>query len=237
MRQFEFPPTFTPNNLRYEPLQEGRDYWVRENVLPDPWRTAERIWNRRDWIFGAPYKKEAWPGMRAPEGLNPEELALVECTVKSCVGVPALSSERDPQANDQLSHNFAQLVGGGDSSARPHVDALRYCNYAAVLYLHPYPPTKHSGTSFYRLKLPDGSLGGNLCPPPYHHLTDALGIRSMPITAWEEDVEVPNVFNRLLVYRANIVHSATSYFGAQHHEKRMTVVFFWKVPQLSDQSG
>lgn len=39
------------------------------------------------------------------------------------------------------------------------------------------------------------------------------------------------VFNRLLLYKSDIVHSATACFGWSHElaSKRMAVVFFWKV--------
>jgi hypothetical protein len=74
---------------------------------------------------------------------------------------------------------------------------------------------------------PDGTLGGNLCPPPYANLVEALGVTRLPLEAWREEVRVPNVFNRLLVYRSNLVHSATAYFGTTHREKRLTIVFFW----------
>jgi hypothetical protein len=41
---------------------------------------------------------------------------------------------------------------------------------------------------------------------------------------------VPYVFNRMLVYKSDIVHSATAYFGWAHElgSKRIAVVFFWK---------
>ena len=38
---------------------------------------------------------------------------------------------------------------------------------------------------------------------------------------------VPNVFNQFLLYRADLVHSATRYFGTEPHTRRMTAVFFW----------
>jgi hypothetical protein len=55
-------------------------------------------------------------------------------------------------------------------------------------------------------------------------------MEQMDPTMWEEELEVPYVFNRLLVYRSDIVHSATAYFGWGHElaSKRMAVVFFWK---------
>ncbi len=98
-----------------------------------------------------------------------------------------------------------------------------------MLYLHPFPPTIHAGTSFFRLRMPDGRLGGNLCPPGKFNLKDALGVPSLPTNAWAEELEVHNVFNRLLLYRADLVHSATTYFGMHPKQKRMTAVFFWKL--------
>ena len=50
----------------------------------------------------------------------------------------------------------------------------------------------------------------------------------MPLEAWQPDVVIANAFNRLIVYRADLVHSATGYFGKAHHEKRLTGLFFWR---------
>lgn len=49
----------------------------------------------------------------------------------------------------------------------------------------------------------------------------------MPPDAFAEDVRVPNRFNRLLLYRANLIHSATGYCGRTLEDKRMAAVFFW----------
>jgi len=61
----------------------------------------------------------------------------------------------------------------------------------------------------------------------------------MDPTCFEEILEVPYVFNRLLVYSSNLIHSATSYFGWNRElaSQRMAVVLFWKVkhdPALQD---
>jgi hypothetical protein len=49
----------------------------------------------------------------------------------------------------------------------------------------------------------------------------------LPLEAWQEETRVENKFNRMLLYRANMVHSASNYFGFDHADKRMTAVFFW----------
>lgn len=218
-----------PTSLPYRRPELGKDYWIQDNILPDPFAVAERCFNKSTWLMGSPWRPEPWPGMRAPQALTPAELAIVEQCVRSHTGVTTLRPQADP-AQGESGHNYVQLVGGGEGVARPHVDSSRLCDYAAVLYLHPYPPTKHSGTSFYRLRLPDGSLGGNSCPPPYESLSQIPGFKEMDLSMWEEDVEVPNVFNRLLFYKSDLVHSATAYFGWSHEliTKRMTAVFFWK---------
>jgi hypothetical protein len=216
--------------LPYRKPEIGKHYWIKDNILRDPSTVVERCFNKETWIMGAPWRPEPWPGMRAPDALLPDELAIIEDWVISQTGVKALRPQGTP-VNAVSGHNNVQIVGGGDGVARPHVDSSKLCDYAAVLYLHPYPPTKHAGTSFYRLRLPDGTLGGNICPPPYESLSQVPGFeKGSDLTMWEEDLEVPYVFNRLLVYKSDIVHSATSYFGWDHElgSKRIAAVFFWK---------
>ena len=218
-----------PDSLPYRKLELGKHYWITDNILPNPLDVTERCFNKSSWTLGSPLRHEAWPGVRASEALLPHELAALEDAVKTQIGVKALRSQQDP-VGAISGHNHVQIVAG-DAVARPHVDSSKLCDYAGVLYLHPYPPTKHAGTSFFRLKLPDGSLGGNVCPPPYESLSQVPGLeKGSDLTMWEEDIEVPNVFNRLLVYKSDIVHSATSYFGWHHQlgSQRIAVVFFWK---------
>jgi hypothetical protein len=163
--------------------------------------------------------------MRAAGALLPDELALVEAWVKQVTGARKLWLEATPQGAT-LNHNYAQLVGIAESGPRPHTDSRALCRYAAVIYLTP-DPDADGGTSFYRLRHADGTLGGNLCSPPHANLRQALGVTGLPLTAWQEELRVENRFNRMLLYRANMVHSASAYFGFAHAEKRLTAVFFW----------
>ncbi|MBJ6764402.1 hypothetical protein JGU66_26830 [Myxococcaceae bacterium JPH2] len=216
--------------LPYRKPKLGRDYWVKDNALPNALEVYERNLAREDWTQGAPWRNEIWPGIRAPEALLPHELAQVEAWVCQQTGAKALT-QKSP-VSGALSHNHVQVVGERESVAKPHVDSLVLCDYAAVIYLHPKPPTKKAGTSFYRLRLPGGGLGGNLCPAGCKNLTEAFGVTKLPADAWQQDVEVENVFNRLIVYRADFVHSATRYFGeGERRNKRATALFFWKAVQ------
>ncbi|MFX8778324.1 DUF6445 family protein, partial [Acinetobacter baumannii] len=78
--------------------------------------------------------------------------------------------------------------------------------YAAVLYLSPNVPPE-CGTSFFRVRLPGGQPGGNMVPPPHANLVEALGTRFVPPDFFVEDTRIDYRFNRLLVYRANLIHS------------------------------
>lgn len=219
--------------LHYRELKLGRDYWVEDNFLPNALEVAQRCLSKSTWTLGWPWRPEPWPGMRAPGALTPEELVHVEECVKTRLGVRALR----PQGHSEMGmsgHNQVQIVGGAEGVARPHVDSSRLCDYCAVLYLHPAPPTSHCGSSFYRLKLGDGQLGGNVCPPEYESLSQVPGLpREMDPSMFEELLEVPYVFNRLLTFKSDIVHSATAYFGWGHElaSKRMAVVAFWKTAE------
>jgi hypothetical protein len=211
--------------LTYRRPLLGRDYWIRDDILPDPLAVAARCYAQSDWELGAPHRNEAWPGMRAAGALVPAELALVEAWVRQVTGAKRLWQEATPEGAT-LNHNYAQLVGMAESGPRPHTDSRRLCRFAAVIYLTPQPEAD-AGTSFYRLRYPDGTLGGNICSPPHANLREALGMKGLPLEAWQEETRVENKFNRMLLYRANMVHSASSYFGFDHAEKRMTAVFFW----------
>ncbi len=63
--------------------------------------------------------------------------------------------------------------------------------------------------------------------PPHNNLVDALGTRFVTPDSFIEDVRIPHRANRLLLHSANLIHTATRYWGTTLLEKRMTAVFFW----------
>ncbi|MEU5078386.1 MULTISPECIES: DUF6445 family protein [Streptomyces] len=211
--------------LPYRKPVKGRDYWVLDDVLPDVDAVRQRCLAKEGWVRGHPYTSETWPGLRATPGLEPGELARVERLVKRATGAKELWVQRAP-GGGTLDHNCVQVVGEGESEPRPHTDSRALCRYAAVLYLNPEAP-EDCGTAFYRQSLPGGRLGGNIVRAPHTNLVEALGTRYVPADHFEEDVRVPHRYNRLLLYRADLVHSATGYTGRTPADKRMTAVFFW----------
>ncbi len=219
-----FPTQMRP--LPYRKPTEGRDYWVVDEVLPNAGAVRARCLAKTDWEYGYPRTGEVWPGMRASPALLDDELATVEARVRQLTGAKRLWVEQTEEGL-KLNHNCVQVVGSLEGAIKPHTDSLNLCRYAAVLYLNPDVP-EQCGTSFFRQRQPNGQLGGNIVMPPHRNLVDALGNRFVQPNAFVEDVRVPHRFNRLLVYKANIIHSASAYWGLDDTaSKRMTAVFFW----------
>ena len=63
--------------------------------------------------------------------------------------------------------------------------------------------------------------------PPHANLVEALGTRFVAVGSFAEDLRIEHRYNRLLLYRANLIHSATAYCGQALEDKRMAAVFFW----------
>ncbi len=219
------PIPLSAPRLSYEALEQGKNYWVIDDVFPDPMTIAERCFTYPQWEYGAPYQPESWPGMRFHGALNQDELQHIESLVKKLIGKDKLWIEQPP-GGLRLDCNVAQLVGATESTSHPHTDSRKLCRYACVIYLSPNPAA-NSGTSFCRLRYPNGAIGGNMVAAPHNNLVDALKVKALPIQAWYEDLRVENVFNRMILYKANFVHCATGYFGKELREKRLTTVFFW----------
>lgn len=211
--------------LPYRKPAKGRDYWVFDNVLPDADAVRARCLAKQDWALGAPYTGEVWPGRRAIPALEAAELAVIEDQVRAATGARKLWVQSTSEGKT-LNHNCVQVVGAKESGAKPHTDSRALCRYAAVLYLTPDAP-EHCGTSFFRQRMPTGQLGGNTVTAPHNNLVEALGTRFVPPGSFVEDVRVANRFNRLLLYSAAMIHSATAYFGSVLADERMAAVFFW----------
>ncbi|WP_108945201.1 DUF6445 family protein [Shewanella halifaxensis] len=217
---------FNAATLPYEKPEENVNYWIEDDFFSDKQATeiANRCFSKTKWKLGKPYTNELWPGMRSKSALKKKELELVESWIKQKIGKDKIWVAESKEVI--VDTNTAILVGSEEGAARPHVDNRKLCRFGAVLYLSKQPKP-NSGTSFYRLKYANGAAGGNIVKPPYLNLVDALKTKSLPPSSWYEDLSIENKFNRLILFKGNIVHSASGYFGKEKREKRLAVTFFY----------
>jgi hypothetical protein len=217
---------FDDSTLHYEKPEQNINYWIVDDFFPEKLATdiANRCYLKNKWKLGKPYTNELWPGMRTKKALKVKELESVEAWIKQKLAVDKLWVA---ESNDVvIDTNTAILVGADEGAARPHVDNRKLCRFGAVLYLNRNPEPE-SGTSFYRLKHSNGAAGGNLVKAPYMNLVDALNTQHLPPDSWYEELSIENKFNRLILFKGNMVHSATGYFGKEKRNKRLAITFFY----------
>jgi hypothetical protein len=106
-----------------------------------------------------------------------------------------------------------------------HADA--YNDWAGVCYLTPNAPInagtgifKHKETGLIRVpKDENGNIDQEILDLVYQDANDW--------DKWEMVDYVANVFNRLVVYRGDLFHSAVNYFGTGFEDGRMHQTFFF----------
>jgi len=92
--------------------------------------------------------------------------------------------------------------------------------WAAMIFLTPDAPFE-TGTSFYRHK----QTGITLADPPKSDVYSMHGFYDR--TKFELIDQIGNVFNRLVIFDARCLHSATQYFGTKKEDARLFQIFFF----------
>lgn len=94
-----------------------------------------------------------------------------------------------------------------------HVD--NFNSWAGVCYLTPDAPLS-GGTGLFKHKKEN----------TMYDLSRPLGSESQDMTKWEMVDRIGNVYNRLVLYRADIYHTSLDYFGSNLQDGRLFQVFF-----------
>ena len=100
--------------------------------------------------------------------------------------------------------------------------------YAAAVYLTPNAPIE-TGTSFYRSKLHPEVRTTNTTDANYSEIFKG-GFYDK--TNFELVDTVGNVFNRLVIWDAKLIHSASQYFGTNKENSRLFHLFFFDIDDL-----
>ena len=125
-----------------------------------------------------------------------------------------ITSWEDNPANGRFQYCTA------DDTVVIHCDSQRW---AAVLFLSPDAPFE-AGLSLHRSR-----ATGVRRPARQRELIQAtLGDGAQyDRTRWEEIDRVGNLYNRLVIWDAEVVHSASAYFGEHLDDARLFQVFFF----------
>ena len=155
--------------------------------------------------------------------------------------IPNYQSTMMQQIADIVRPFSGEVIWWGDEGSGGYSGAFQYTTasdrswihvddttiWAGVLYLTPNAPIS-SGTGLFRHKLT------NWTTEPYFDnneinttLRNMLYTDCKDMTKWELHSTVGNVFNRLVLYRANQWHQSLNYFGHDKYDGRLFMTFFF----------
>jgi hypothetical protein len=150
--------------------------------------------------------KKHYPGSRAPTELTQEALAKIKSALKSSAG------------NVSGQYTLYQLALEHEESWIHH-DGNR--SWAGVIFLTPDAPVS-SGTAIYRHR----DTGFIVCPSHDPAVLERVEADVVDHSKWEIVDIVGNVYNRLILYRADQYHMSQPYFGTSITNGRLFQVIF-----------
>lgn len=176
----------------------------------------------RDFALKQEFKVRGnYPGQRTRSFLNePLKKKLREILYPFAGEITYWGSD-DPENN--YTGSFQYTV----AEDRSWIHADSTTDWAAVLYLTPNAPLS-SGTGIYRHKSTgwmhydykrENEPGYIQSAPPGDEMRD--------YTKWEIVDRIGNVFNRMIMYRADNYHVSLDYFGKNMYDGRLFQVFFF----------
>ena len=124
---------------------------------------------------------------------------------------------------------FDEGINGRFQSCKADTPMVFHCDsqqWAAVLYLTPNAPTQ-SGTSFYKHKA-SGARHGSEIGAAYEQGYEVFnGKTYLDPTPYERVDTVGNVYNRLVIFDGQLIHSGNDYFGWDFPSSRFFQIFFF----------
>ena len=129
--------------------------------------------------------------------------------------------------SDDTENNYTGSFQYTVSEDRSWIHADSTTDWAAVCYLTPDAPLS-AGTGIFRHKATgwshydykrENEPGYVQSAPPGNEMRD--------YTKWEMVDRIGNVYNRLIMYRADNYHVSLDYFGQNMHDGRLFQVFFF----------
>ena len=186
----------------------------------------------REWALHQEYKDDKgfiekykeytnWPGLRS------EHVMELDATYADIVlgRVAQLTTQYFGLQNVSIKSHF-QITREQDGDSWVHLDNGQ--DFAGVLYLNPDAPVR-SGTTLYRC-LNREKWSSYIGTEEVKHINEQDNVE-LYNELFEPVDMVGNVFNRLILYDANLFHKSNKYFGTDINDGRLTQVFFMKGEQ------
>lgn len=137
---------------------------------------------------------------------------MINDSIKNAIGTLLLGAGRVTNWHEESGYTGAfQLCTASD---RTWIHADSFNTWAGVCYLTPNAPLS-GGTSLYRHK----ATGNREFAGDHYEGYD--------YTKWEEVDRIGNVYNRIILYRANLFHASVDYFGSTFEDGRLFQTFFF----------
>ena len=195
---------------------------VVDDFLDDPYPL-------RNAALGLTYPKvkEPYPGLNSVEQINLEGL---QHEVSRLVGEPLL-----PMSHNQAHGNCRIALQSDVGTAKVHVDAS---HWSGILYLTE-PENCSGGTEFFRHiptntdRAPYSDQESNEkfgVPSAKQWTADILDRDTSDDSKWEMTMRVPMRFNRLILLRPWLWHTAGKSFGDKPENGRLVYLMFFRSP-------
>jgi hypothetical protein len=195
-------------------------------IYDDFFNTPDAI---RNFALGLdfPDKGEAWPGYRT-KALHLNESKFFHYVNERILRL--LFSEPDPEFSYYAKTCFQKITGIPPTKGWIHTDKDVL---TAIVYLTPNAAL-NTGTSIYRLK--ENLIGydaKNLMPVKerlYSHgdnLEEALLGVEENNSAFEETINISNLYNRLVVFDSSCFHAAQELCSSEEGHERLTLISFF----------
>ncbi len=198
-------------------------YMIIDDFLPDPYDVRERA---RKLTYPSSPPGTPYPGRTSVERLlwpNSDQM------FSQMLGEPL--RQRVGTAHGQ----FRTSVTGDPRNADIHIDVAIV--WAGVLFLT-LPEYCQGGTEFFRHKRyktdrapldgEDLKQYGDLGTTRNDVMNQLIGVEGKERDNWEVTMTIPMRFNRMILFRSFLWHTAGESFGTNFDDCRLVQLFFWE---------